>query len=192
MRLFAESPILGSVLLFSAILTSNIILFLLFIALCCFYREPSTLAEYNDKYIYSPSYGKVSAITKIGNRLRITILLSLFDPHIQYYPTNGTYVETIVNDTNQFKNIFIYNSDHNSNVHHVLKTDDGKIIDVVQYAGFAARQIAYDIKKEFKTGNYLGMIKLSSRVDLEIEIPKEIYINIGDYVEGGITKIALK
>lgn len=150
-----------------------IIVFIL--SILYFYRNPPVHMQRctNSKdCIYSPCYGTVMDIDKN----KITVFLSVWDVHRQYYPASG-----VVKSVTEVKGDYsvAYNkdgSDDNYKVIHTIKTKYGDVV-VTQVAGILARAISYYKKPGDKVvaGEPLGIIHLGSRVD--IQLPKSITIS---------------
>lgn len=143
--------------------------FLIFLKLMYFYRIP-TIFNFiqNDNYLYSPAYGKIMKIHKKRDSTKISIFLSVFDPHIQYIPFSGKIIHQEIRDKGfHFANDF-EKSTHNVKLITLIKTKYG-IIKIKQLTGFFVRRLVTWVHKndDAKSGDYLGMIKFGSRVDIE-------------------------
>ena len=148
----------------------KIIPFIILIILMIFYRYKNYTTEYDDNIIVSPAEGKITNIMLLSNnRVFVSIFLSVFNNHTQMYPVNGTVIKRVYDDTGQF-NIVIdgYKSRNNEKKIHTIQMNNNNIVKVVQIAGFLPRRIASSdvVPLDVKAGEYLGMIKFGSRVDL--------------------------
>lgn len=173
--LFKESPFIG---LFFILLTIylfiiknkyRIIPFIILIALMIFYRYKKYTIEYNDNIIVSPAEGKITNITLSNNRILVSIFLSVFNNHTQIYPVNGKVIKRVYDDTGQFDIVIDrYKSRDNEKKIHTITMKNSNIVKVVQIAGFLPRRIASSdiVPLDVEAGDYLGMIKFGSRVDL--------------------------
>jgi phosphatidylserine decarboxylase len=120
----------------------------------------------------------------------IIIFLSLADVHIQFAPYNGK----IINMVHQDGSYNFANSNkatENEKLISTIQTNIGTI-KVIQIAGFIFRRISnfVNINDTINIGQPIGMIKLSSRVD--IIFPKKnikLLVKENDRLIGGITKI---
>ena len=148
----------------------KIIPFIILIILMIFYRYKNYTTEYDDNIIVSPAEGKITNIMSLSNnRVFVSIFLSVFNNHTQMYPVNGTVIKRVYDDTGQF-NIVIdgYKSRNNEKKIHTIRMNNNNIVEVIQIAGFLPRRIASSdvVPLDVKAGEYLGMIKFGSRVDL--------------------------
>ena len=148
----------------------KIIPFIILIILMIFYRYKNYTTEYDDNIIVSPAEGKITNIMSLSNnRVFVSIFLSVFNNHTQIYPVNGTVIKRVYDDTGQF-NIVIdgYKSRNNEKKIHTIRMNNNNIVEVIQIAGFLPRRIASSdvVPLDVKAGEYLGMIKFGSRVDL--------------------------
>ena len=197
--LFKESPFIG---LFFILLTIylliiknkyTIIPFLILIALMIFYRYKKYTIEYNDNIIVSPAEGKITNIMELSNnRILVSIFLSVFDNHTQIYPVNGKVIKRVYDDTGQFGIVIDrYKSRDNEKKIHTIRMKNNNIVKVVQIAGFLPRRIVSSdvVPLDVEAGEYLGMIKFGSRVDLifmgdinKLLVTLDNNIKIGDVI----------
>lgn len=174
--LFVESPIISVVVIICIIFgylkykplmyMSVIILFLLI----AFYRHYDYTKEHEDNEIISPADGVVTKIVEDSDKILVSITLNVFNIHSQIYPCNGTVVDRIYDLNGIYKIVDgSGKSDKNEKKVHIIQTKYG-IIKVLQIAGFLVRRIVSSDKvpEVVKGGEYLGMIKFGSRVDIEI------------------------
>jgi phosphatidylserine decarboxylase len=154
------------------VFTIFIILFVLF-----FNRHPEiNIGKINNNEVLSPSYGTIKKIIKSNNRITIIIFLSPLDIHVQYYPIYGKVISQVHDLNGKYELAYKLNkSNENEKVITTIKpTIDIPNIIIKQIAGFFVRRITTvieNIPKEglpVKPANKLGMIKLGSRVDLEL------------------------
>ena len=154
-----------------------------------FYRIPiiylSPEVKRNNTII-SPCQGRVMRILDLGNEYQICIFLNIFDVHLQYYPINGI-VSNIEYIEGRFHPAYMFEkSMYNERFITTIKTINNHNIKVVQIAGQIARRIVNNsmVGDIVNKGDYMGMIKLPSRVDLFI--PKQKFILLvkqGDYIK---------
>ena len=197
--LFKESPFIG---LFFILLTIYLLIiknkyiiipFLILIALMIFYRYKKYTIEYNDNIIVSPAEGKITNIMELSNnRILVSIFLSVFDNHTQIYPVNGKVIKRVYDDTGQFGIVIDrYKSRDNEKKIHTIRMKNNNIVKVVQIAGFLPRRIVSSdvVPLDVEAGEYLGMIKFGSRVDLifmgdinKLLVTLDNNIKIGDVI----------
>lgn len=118
--------------------------------------------------------------------------MNLLNNHTQIYPINGTVVNRIYDDTGIFKLInYIHKSRYNEKMIHIIKTNNNKILKLIQIAGFFPRAIvaSEQVPEIVHAGKYLGMIKFGSQIDLifpgdisNLKVKFNQMINIGDII----------
>ena len=155
-----------------------------------FYRVPrlslSSKVKENDRIIISPCQGKVMRVTDLGKEYHIAIFLNIFDVHLQYYPVSGTIVKA-EHVPGRFHPAYMFEkSEYNERFITTIEMDNKEHVKVVQIAGQVARRIVNRsvIGEKVDKGERMGMIKLSSRVD--VYLPKKNYVLLvreGDYVK---------
>jgi phosphatidylserine decarboxylase len=194
----------------------------IFIMLCVFFRLPvrNTLAEGDDTVITSPSDGTILSISIVNsgdssnklydssnklydssnklydssNKLyKITIYLSIFDVHTQWFPVSGK-ITSITRKEGEFNLAHILEkSEYNERFTTIIQPNKIRgSVRIDQIAGQVARRIVNWSKKNTNVnrGDLLGMIKLSSRVDLYLPVNNvRLHVKKGDNVKGNETSI---
>ena len=146
----------------------------LLLFLIYFFRVPKPRALQHSDHIYtvlSPAYGRILNITRSDKTLKISIFLSVFDPHIQYVPINGA-IEAVVYKKGQFNPAFLFDKgEANERMTTIIQTIWGVVI-VEQIAGVLARSIHNYLNPKQKViqGGSLGFIEFGSRVDMTVNI----------------------
>jgi phosphatidylserine decarboxylase len=196
--LFQESMDIVLVLLFLLFLsrehTNAFIFFLLTLfSLIFMYRVPYVKRQdFPQHVISSPCYGKVLKIEETDKTMIVKIYLNILDVHVQWFPMSGI-VRTIQYKDGVFNLAHILEkSEYNEKVTTVVQNHFGTVR-VDQIAGQLFRRIENwsEPGTYVKRGQPLGMIKLSSRVDIHIPIRKaRLLVSEGDYVYGKKTPIA--
>jgi phosphatidylserine decarboxylase len=148
--------------------------------------------SFDESFITSPCDGKVLSITETKDEMyKISIYLSVLDVHIQWYPVDGL-IRNVMYRKGEFNLAHILEkSDYNERMTTIIQNKNG-IVRVDQIAGQVARRIVNkSISNTYvKRGNRMGMIKLSSRVDIFLPVKKvKLFINEGDTVSGKTTPI---
>lgn len=175
----------------------NIIFFLcilLLIILSIFYRLPKRLKlRYNDSIITSPTDGTILKISETEDGFyKITVYLSIYDVHIQWYPVDGI-IKNVLYKKGTFNLAHILEkSDYNERMSTIIQNKYG-VIRIDQIAGQLARRIVnWSISNSYvKRGNLMGMIKLSSRVDIYLQKNKvKLSVKENDKLIGKISTIA--
>jgi phosphatidylserine decarboxylase len=147
-------------------------LVLLLSCLIVFYRYEPYEKRYENNVIISPAEGTVSYLKQSGDRIHVSIYLNFLTKHYQICPVNGVIVKRIYDNIGTFS---LANNHRKSRFNekkiHSIQMENGKILKVTQIAGFFARRIVSsdNTPEEVLAGEYFGMIKLGSRVDLEFE-----------------------
>jgi phosphatidylserine decarboxylase len=150
-----------------------------------------TCVKFKDNFVIAPSYGKIVKIHHNiqTNTIHLCIFLSPFDVHQQYYPINGTVIDRKYDKTGHFNLAFdLDKSRWNEKKIHVLQNKYGTFI-VTQIAGRLVHCIVSeeDTNTRINAGTRFGMIKLGSRVDIEIPNATnfKLLVNKNDTLVGG-------
>lgn len=196
--LFTESTYVSNLILCIALLNYKkkevvIICFIAIVFLMYFYRYPCRDSSmFDDKCIVSPCDGTILDINQTDDVYHIKVFLSVFDVHVQWYPVDGT-IQSVQYKPGEFNIAYILEkSDFNEKMSTVIKNKKG-VLRVDQIAGqIATRIVNRSIEnKEIKRGDYMGMIKLSSRVDIFLPTSKvKLLCHVQDKVEGNKTILA--
>jgi phosphatidylserine decarboxylase len=177
----------------SIVLTSVPVLLAVFFL--WFFRDPQRAIPTGAGLVVSPGDGKVDATewieTEDGNRLRITVFLSVFNVHVNRVPISGT-VTVVEHRAGKFLNAM----DSSSAVYNeqTLITIDGGgySVSFKQIAGLLARRIVCNLRpgQKVERGERMGLIKFGSRVDVLLPAEAELRVNVGDVVKGGSSVLA--
>lgn len=183
------------VLLFSKKWAIIFIVYLVIIAfLVYFYRVPNRSVVYNPDVLLAASDGTVKQIIydKDTKTYRIVVFLHIFNQHLQFYPINGS-IKALNYHVGEFHPAYLLEkSKYNERMETILNTKYGDI-KITQIAGQIARRIVNksEVGKKIKQGDYMGMIKLSSRVDIEFSANYfKPSVNIGDKIHAQQTILA--
>ncbi|ARF09885.1 phosphatidylserine decarboxylase [Indivirus ILV1] len=201
-EIFTENPILflfSAILLIVAYYTKNYAIifmaFIILVSLILFYRIPNIHRNtFIPGFIYGPCYGTVTHIITTSKSTYITIFLSVFDIHSQYYPVSGILIDRQYDMNGKFALAYNFDkaSDNEKAIHTIL-TDTKDIIKITQIAGLIARRITYDNKKKNDkviAGSRMGMIHFGSRIDIELPNNYKVLVKEGDKINGPDTIIA--
>jgi phosphatidylserine decarboxylase len=190
--LFKESPILGygSVIAIFAtlnypLLLSIIVILLLF--LIYFYRYTPYTKRHPDNHLISPCEGTVLNITHKYGHYYVAIFLSPFNRHTQIYPINGKVLKRVYDHTGIFDIVMYLNKSRNNEkkIHYIL-ANNGRLIKLSQIAGFLPRMItSSEDLTTYQAGEYLGMMKFGSRVDMICPDDGELFITEGQSIKIG-------
>lgn len=196
--LFKESPIISAAVIISAVISFRynkhigvIISICILIMLSIFYRYKPHLRRYYDNVIISPAQGLVTDIEQRGKYVYVSIYLGLLSNHTQIYPVNGVVIDRIYNTTGKYNFANLHKGYDNEKKIHIIKMYNGETLYITQIAGFFPRRIISSnvTPKNVMAGEYLGMIKFGSRIDLifigdsqNLMINVNQKINIGDLI----------
>jgi len=203
--LFYESPLLATTSLSAIGLSAYLqapmyvtgFFIVIFLFLLYFYRyKKYEGAGARDSEILSPCEGTVLKVyDKNPNYLYIAIFLSPMNRHTQIYPVNGTVIKRQYDHTGKFEIVMDLNkSRHNEKKMHYISMKNGTLIKITQIAGFLPRMItsSEETPMNVVAGDYLGMMKFGSRVDmlipwvdtngkfLQLKTKEEEELSIGD------------
>src|SRR3569832_404484 len=165
---------------FFPILTWPIIGLTAWVAL--FFRDPVRVTPQGEGLIIAPADGLITLIQRVpvpremtgpdglgeGERVRVSIFMSVFDVHINRTPIAGT-IRQVVYISGKFLNADLDKaSEENERQHIVVEGRDGQRVGCTQIAGLVARRIVPFIKPGdmVASGQRVGLIRFGSRVDV--------------------------
>ena len=119
---------------------------------------------------------------QLNNYTYVAIFLNPFNRHTQIYPVNGMVINRYYDRTGKFKVVSnLGKSRYNEKVIHYIETSGG-LMTITQIAGFLPRVLVFDDElRQVEAGEYLGMMKFGSRVDMLIPNCK-LNLTLGDKV----------
>lgn len=131
-----------------------------------------------------------------GDRLLISIFLTVVDVHLNRAPCRGT-VRTVTYKRGEFLNALKPESVARNEQNAILIDPPPPLpgpVEVVQIAGGLARRIvcAAEVGDSLAVGQRFGMIKLGSRTIVTVpDAPRwEVLVRVGQHVRGGATILA--
>jgi phosphatidylserine decarboxylase len=148
---------------------------LLFAFILFFFRTQVRQVEPDPLLVYAPADGKIVVIEETyekeyfrDNRLQISIFMSAFNMHSNWYPVSGTVTYINYQPGKKFLARSPKSSVMNERSSVVVTSESGTEILIRQVAGAMARRIVTYSKKGERVhqGDELGFIKLGSRVDI--------------------------
>ena len=148
--------------------------------------------------IKSPSFGTVLDIQEYDDHYRIITYLSVTDVHYQYFPISGQVIKRKYKEGTYYPAHLLEKTQYNERCHTIIEHSGGYYVEVIQIAGILARRIDtfYEIGKDYKQGDLMGIIHFGSRVDTIL--PKKINNNLlkvivrkGQKLIGGHTIMAI-
>jgi phosphatidylserine decarboxylase len=155
--------------------------------------------EDTDKLVVAPADGKVVVIEEVEEneyfhekRLLISIFMSLFNVHANWFPVDGKVKFVKHQDGNYHKAWLPKASEENERADVMITTEDGVDVLCRQIAGAMARRIVTYAKEgeECYIDEHLGFIKLGSRVDVYLPVGTEVCVKLGQKTTGDQTIIA--
>jgi phosphatidylserine decarboxylase len=170
--------------------TGAFIFVLLAAFMAYFFRDPQRIISDEADIIVSPADGRVTRVEENENGKFISIFLSPVDVHINRSPIAGTV--TKVEYISGKKMPATSNDASIINERNAL-TIEGEKITVIctQIAGIVARRIVCWKKTgdQLSLGERFGLIKFSSRTDLQMPANVDVLVKVDDKVKGGETII---
>lgn len=164
-----------------------------------FFRDPVRVLTIDDpNYLVAPADGKVVVIEPVmeneyfhAERLQVSIFMSPFNVHANWYPVEGTILKSEHQAGNHKAAWLPKSSTENERSLVVIQTKTNAVIAVRQIAGAMARRIVTYARegKECHRNTHLGFIKLGSRVDMYLPLNTEMLVELGDNVRGNETII---
>jgi phosphatidylserine decarboxylase len=161
-----------------------------------FFRDPPRTIPQGSGLVVSPADGKLTAIqhviTPTGERMRLSIFLSVFNVHVNRSPISG-----VLRDVRYQKGEFLNalnpeSAEKNEQNLVVVESDEGYEVSFKQIAGLLARRIVFNRKigDRLDRGERVGLIKFGSRVDVLLPAHAELRVKPGAIVKGGKTVLA--
>ena len=165
-----------------------------------FYRCPIRYFEGDtERVVVAPADGKIVVIEEVmeneyfhEKRLMISIFMSLFNVHANWFPVDGKVKSVVHKDGNFHKAWLPKASEENEHADVLITTPEGTDVLCRQIAGAMARRIVTYAKEgeECYIDEHLGFIKLGSRVDVYLPLGSEVCVKMGQTTTGDLTVIA--
>lgn len=197
-------PFLAVSLLVAALVTAltdwiwALPLWLIFIFVLQFFRDPARPVPQGDKLVLSPADGRVVAIIPSRDpwlerdALKISVFMNVFNVHSNRSPIDGNVI-TRWYHPGRFVNAALdkASTENERNALH-LRSKDGRDITCVQVAGLIARRILCYVEAgaALTRGQRYGFIRFGSRVDLYLPLETRVKVTIGDKVSATSTVLA--
>jgi phosphatidylserine decarboxylase len=124
--------------------------------------------------------------------MMVSIFMSLFNVHANWFPVDGTVKLVKHHDGNFHKAWLPKASEENERADVLIETPKGVTILCRQIAGAVARRIVTYAKEgeECNIDYHMGFIKFGSRVDVYLPLGTEICVEMGQSTTGDQTVIA--
>ena len=152
-----------------------------------------------DGVVVAPADGKIVVNEEVeeneyfhDKRLMISIFMSLFNVHANWFPVDGRVKFVNHRDGNFHKAWLPKASEENEHADIMLETIDGTEILCRQIAGAVARRIVTYAKpgEDCYIDEHLGFIKFGSRVDVYLPLDTEVCVKMGQTTTGDYTVLA--
>ncbi len=167
-----------------------------------FFRDPERVTPLRDGLVISPADGLISHVQEVTPpaeldlgvepRLRISVVMSVFDVHVNRSPVAGTILRSVY-VPGLFLNAELDKaSEDNERRSFVIEQGDGQLIGVVQIAGLVARRIVAFAQEGDRVGagERIGLIRFGSRVDVYLPPNHSAYVSVGQRAIAGETVLA--
>ncbi len=166
-----------------------------------FYRCPIRYLNVEDteNLVVAPADGKIVVVEEVDNapyfgdrRLMISIFMSLWNVHANWFPVDGKVKFVKHVNGNYHKAWLPKASEENEHADIMITTPSGVDVLCRQIAGAVARRIVTYAKggEECYIDEHLGFIKLGSRVDVYLPVGTEVCVKMGQSTTGDQTIIA--
>ena len=161
-----------------------------------FFRDPERTVPQGAGLIVSPADGVVTEAewieTDLGNRLRVSIFLNVFNVHVNRCPISGT-VKVVDYRPGGFLNAMNADSVVSNEQTMIVITGEGYEVAFKQIAGLLARRIVCNLKPGDKVvrGARMGLIKFGSRCDVLMPAEADLKVKIGSKVVGGASVLGV-
>lgn len=155
--------------------------------------------EDTDGIVVAPADGKVVVIEEVEEneyfherRIMISIFMSLFNVHANWFPVDGHVLEVHHFDGNFHKAWLPKAASENEHADVLIEASNGEKVLCRQIAGAVARRIVTYAKQDDDCyiDEHLGFIKFGSRVDIFLPVGTEVCVKMGQATTGDQTIIA--
>lgn len=169
--------------------------------LLVFFRDPDPHPPSDPRLVVSPAYGKVDLVGETietefmrGPCKRVSIFLSIFDPHVQNAPLTGK-VALLKHQPGKFMCALRTESataNENVLIGFEPRANPTRKLAVRLVAGVLARRIVPWIMpgEELACGDRISLIQFGSRVEVYLPMSAKVMVAPGQKVAGGRTVIA--
>jgi phosphatidylserine decarboxylase len=164
-----------------------------------FFRNPTRIVEVTDEnLLIAPADGRVVVVEPTveneyfhERRLQVSIFMSPFNVHANWYPVEGKVLVSEHQDGRHQGAWLPKSSTENERSLVVIETASKMQVAMRQIAGAMARRIVTYAKAGHlaQRNEHMGFIKFGSRVDLYLPLDTEIFVKVGEAVTGNETII---
>lgn len=153
-----------------------------------FFRDPERAPG---EGIVAAADGRVRAVEREGERLRISVFMNVTNVHVNRFPMDAE-VRAVVTSGRGFRPAYRDEARHNVQRSYRLSTSLGEV-EIVQMTGILARRLVSFVRPDDRRekGARLGMIVLGSRVDVLLPADRVApTVAPGARVRAGVSTIA--
>jgi phosphatidylserine decarboxylase len=165
-----------------------------------FFRSPFRRYPFDSEgLVIAAADGRIVAIEEVmeneifhEKRIQISIFMSVFNVHANWFPVNGT-VRHVSHTDGRFQAAYLpKSSTENERSAVIITTRRGEDVLVRQIAGAMARRIVTYAREgdSCHVDEHLGFIKFGSRVDVFLPLDAEVLVEMDQAVTGNQTPIA--
>jgi phosphatidylserine decarboxylase len=178
--------------------TWSIPLWIIFIFVLQFFRDPAREIPQDADAVLSPADGRVIKVERTqdpyGEReaILVSVFMNVFNVHSNRSPVDGT-IQKVQYFPGKFVNADLDKASlENERNAIVLTANGGQTVTFVQVAGLIARRILCYVKAgdSLTRGQRYGFIRFGSRVDVYLPLTATVKVAIGDKVSATTTILA--
>ena len=172
-------------------------LWIIFVFVLQFFRDPQRIAPLGTDLILSPADGRIVVVEKTQDpyagrdALKISVFMNVFNVHSNRSAVNGL-VKEIQYFPGKFVNADLDKASTENERNAVVIDTNGHMVTLVQVAGLIARRILCytHVGDHLKAGERYGFIRFGSRVDVYLPLTAEPLVSVGDKVFATNTALA--
>lgn len=179
--------------------TVAVVALLVFALVVRFFRVPKRMSVMDKDLVIAPCDGKVVQVREVvedeylhTNCIQISIFMSIFNVHVNYYPVGGKILYSKHHQGSYIVASYPKASVLNERTSIAVETPCGTKVLFRQIAGYIARRIVCYAKEgeQATQCSQVGFIKFGSRMDVFIPVGSEVNVKVGDNVRACETVIA--
>lgn len=179
--------------------TWSIPLWIIFIFVLQFFRDPPREVPTGEGLVLSPADGRVIKVERTQDpyagreAILVSVFMNVFNVHSNRSPVDGK-VESVHYFPGKFVNADLDKASlENERNAVVVTTADARTVTFVQVAGLIARRILCYIKPGdvLARGQRYGFIRFGSRVDVYLPLDAQVKVSIDDKVSATTTILAV-
>lgn len=184
-----------------AILSLGALSLILYFLVLNFFRLPKRYYQGDThNVVIAPADGRIVAIEEVyeneyfqDKRLQISIFMSVFNVHANWYPVSGKVMEYKHHNGNFMAAYLPKSSTENERSTVVIALPDGREVLTRQVAGALARRIVTYARKgdSVSVNDQMGFIKFGSRVDIYLPLDAKVKVHLGEKVVATQTLLAM-